>query len=199
MFERFTDRARKAMAIANQEAGRLGHDYIGSEHILLGVIRAGAVGANVLKNLGVDPRWVCEQVDQLGRIRSDPTFGKKESTPRAKAAIEHARQASEQLGHNYIGTEHLLLGLLADVDGIPAVILREFGVTPDKAAEETLRLLGDPRASKEPEPLQAPQPGDTLEETLWDRYALARAQVGSPPGECAEFADAMLKLRAERS
>ena len=114
MFERFTDRARKVMALANQEAQRFNHEYIGTEHILLGLVKEGSgVGANVLKNLDVDLRKVRLEVEKL--VHSGPdmvTMGKLPQTPRAKKVIEYAIEEARNLNHNYVGTEHLLLGLL---------------------------------------------------------------------------------------
>ena len=112
MFERFTDRARKVMALANQEAQRFNHEYIGTEHILLGLVKEGSgVGANVLKNLDVDLQKVRLEVEKL--VKSGPdmvTMGKLPQTPRAKKVIEYAIEEARNLNHNYVGTEHLLLG-----------------------------------------------------------------------------------------
>jgi len=122
MFERFTDRARKVMALANQEAQRFNHEYIGTEHILLGLVKEGSgVGANVLKNLDVDLRKVRLEVEKL--VKSGPdmvTMGKLPQTPRAKKVIEYAIEEARNLNHNYVGTEHLLLGLLREHDGVAA-------------------------------------------------------------------------------
>src|SRR6266852_2364180 len=116
MFERFTDRARKVMALANQEAQRFNHEYIGTEHILLGLVKEGSgVGANVLKNLDVDLRKVRLEVEKL--VKSGPEMmqmGKLPQTPRAKKVIEYAIEEARNLQHNYVGTEHLLLGLLRE-------------------------------------------------------------------------------------
>ncbi len=113
MYERFTDRARKVMALANQEAQRFNHEYIGTEHILLGLVKEGSgVGATVLKNLDIDLRKVRLEVEKL--VKSGPdmvTMGKLPQTPRAKKVIEYAIEEARNLGHNYVGTEHLLLGI----------------------------------------------------------------------------------------
>src|SRR5256886_1466465 len=112
VYERFTDRARKVMQLANQEAWRFSHEYIGTEHILLGLVKEGSgVGANVLKNLEVDLRKVRLEVEKL--VKSGPdmvTMGKLPQTPRAKKVIEYAIEEARNLNHNYVGTEHLLLG-----------------------------------------------------------------------------------------
>ncbi|MFN4241893.1 MAG: ATP-dependent Clp protease ATP-binding subunit [Tepidisphaerales bacterium] len=144
MFERFTDRARKVMALANQEAQRFNHEYIGTEHILLGLVKEGSgVGANVLKNLDVDLRRVRIEVEKL--VKSGPdmvTMGKLPQTPRAKKVIEYSIEEARNLNHNYVGTEHLLLGLLREHDGVAAQVLMNLGLKLDEVREEVLNLLG---------------------------------------------------------
>ncbi|MBM4108511.1 MAG: ATP-dependent Clp protease ATP-binding subunit [Phycisphaerae bacterium] len=144
MFERFTDRARKVMALANQEAQRLNHEYIGTEHILLGLVKEGSgVGANVLKNLDVDLRKVRLEVEKL--VKPGPemvTMGKLPQTPRAKKVIEYAIEEARNLNHNYVGTEHLLLGLLREHDGVAAQVLMNLGLKLEDVREEVLNLLG---------------------------------------------------------
>ena len=144
MFERFTDRARKVMALANQEAQRFNHEYIGTEHILLGLVKEGSgVGANVLKNLDVDLRKVRLEVEKL--VHSGPemvTMGKLPQTPRAKKVIEYAIEEARNLNHNYVGTEHLLLGLLREHDGVAAQVLMNLGLKLEEVREEVLNLLG---------------------------------------------------------
>ncbi len=144
MFERFTDRARKVMALANQEAQRFNHEYIGTEHILLGLVKEGSgVGANVLKNLHVDLRRVRMEVERL--VKAGPemvTMGKLPQTPRAKRVIEYAIEEARNLNHNYVGTEHLLLGLLREQDGVAAQVLMNLGLKLEEVREEVLNLLG---------------------------------------------------------
>ncbi|MHC5025820.1 MAG: ATP-dependent Clp protease ATP-binding subunit [Planctomycetota bacterium] len=157
MFERLTDRARKVMALANQEAQRFNHEYIGTEHILLGLVKEGSgVGANVLKNLGVDLRRVRLEVEKL--VKSGPemvTMGKLPQTPRAKKVIEYAIEEARSLNHNYVGTEHLLLGLLREHDGVAAQVLMNLGLKLEEVREEVLNLLGAGVESDEaPEPLE---------------------------------------------
>ena len=114
MYERFTDRARKVMQLANQEAQRFNHEYIGTEHVLLGLVKEGSgVAANVLKNLDVDLRKIRLEVEKIVQAGPDMvTMGKLPQTPRAKKVIEYAMEEARNLNHNYVGTEHLLLGLL---------------------------------------------------------------------------------------
>ncbi len=160
MFERFTDRARKVMALANQEAQRFNHEYIGTEHILLGLVKEGSgVGANVLKNLGVDLRKVRLEVEKL--VKSGPdmvTMGKLPQTPRAKKVIEYAIEEARNLNHNYVGTEHLLLGLLREHDGVAAQVLMNLGLRLDEVREEVLNLLGA-GSSPEAEAMDEPPSG----------------------------------------
>ncbi len=154
MFERFTDRARKVMALANQEAQRFNHEYIGTEHILLGLVKEGSgVGANVLKNLDVDLRKVRLEVEKL--VKSGPemvTMGKLPQTPRAKKVIEYAIEEARTLNHNYVGTEHLLLGLLREHDGVAAQVLMNLGLKLEEVREEVLNLLGAGQESEEAAP-----------------------------------------------
>src|SRR5687767_14520937 len=152
MFERFTDRARKVMALANQEAQRFNLEYIGTEHILLGLVKEGSgVGANVLKNLDVDLRKVRLEVEKL--VKSGPdmvTMGKLPQTPRAKKVIEYAIEEARNLNHNYVGTEHLLLGLLREHDGVAAQVLMNLGLKLEEVREEVLNLLGAGVENEEP-------------------------------------------------
>ena len=144
MFERFTDRARKVMALANQEAQRFNHEYIGTEHILLGLVKEGSgVGATVLKNLDVDIKKLRLEVEKL--VKSGPdmvTMGKLPQTPRAKKVIEYAIEEARSLNHNYVGTEHILLGLLRESEGIAAQVLMNLGLKLEDVRQEVLNLLG---------------------------------------------------------
>lgn len=132
------------MALANQEAQRFNHEYIGTEHILLGLVKEGSgVGANVLKNLDVDLRKVRLEVEKL--VKSGPdmvTMGKLPQTPRAKKVIEYAIEEARNLNHNYVGTEHLLLGLLREHDGVAAQVLMNLSLKLEEVREEVLSLLG---------------------------------------------------------
>ena len=144
MFERFTDRARKVMALANQEAQRFNHEYIGTEHVLLGLVKEGSgVGATVLKNLEVDIKKLRLEVEKL--VKSGPdmvTMGKLPQTPRAKKVIEYAIEEARALNHNYVGTEHILLGLLRESEGIAAQVLMNLGLKLEDVRQEVLNLLG---------------------------------------------------------
>jgi ATP-dependent Clp protease ATP-binding subunit ClpC len=144
MFERFTDRARKVMALANQEAQRFNHEYIGTEHILLGLVKEGSgVGANVLKNFDVDIKKLRLEIEK--QVKSGPdmvTMGKLPQTPRAKKVIEYAIEEARSLNHNYVGTEHILLGLLRESEGIAAQVLMNLGLKLEDVRQEVLNLLG---------------------------------------------------------
>src|SRR5213593_4037380 len=144
MYERFTDRARKVMQLANQEAQRFNHEYIGTEHILLGLVKEGSgVAANVLKNLDIDLRKIRLEVEKI--VQSGPdmvTMGKLPQTPRAKKVIEYSIEEARNLNHNYVGTEHLLLGLLREQEGVAAQVLMNLNLKLDEVREEVLNLLG---------------------------------------------------------
>ncbi|MFO0900791.1 MAG: ATP-dependent Clp protease ATP-binding subunit [Pirellulales bacterium] len=153
MYERFTDRARKVMQLANQEAQRFNHEYIGTEHVLLGLIKEGSgVAANVLKNLDIDLRKIRLEVEKL--VQSGPdmvTMGKLPQTPRAKKVIEYAMEEARNLNHNYVGTEHILLGLLREQEGVAAQVLMNLGLKLEDVREEVLTLLGHGLESSEGE------------------------------------------------
>src|SRR5262249_26388479 len=144
MYERFTDRARKVLQLAAQEAQRFNHEYIGTEHILLGLIREGdGVAANVLKNLGIHPLKIRREVERI--VQSGPdmvTMGKLPQTPRAKKVIEYSIDEARNLNHNYVGTEHLLLGLLREEEGLASQVLMNLGLKLEDVREEVLNLLG---------------------------------------------------------
>jgi ATP-dependent Clp protease ATP-binding subunit ClpC len=149
----FTDRVRKVLAMAREEAIRLQHDYVGTEHILLGLIREGeGVAAAVLSNLSVDLEQVQEKVEEsVRRGKATIALGELPYTSRAKKVLEFAMAEARELNHSYVGTEHLLLGLLREEKGIAAEVLGQLGVTLEDARRETLKLLGS-----EPSPASAP-------------------------------------------
>jgi ATP-dependent Clp protease ATP-binding subunit ClpC len=144
MFARFTDRARKVMQLANQEAQKLNHEYIGTEHILLGLVKEGSgVAANVLKNLDIDLRKIRLEVEKI--VQSGPdmvTMGKLPQTPRAKKVIEYSIEEARNFNHNYVGTEHLLVGLLREQEGVAGLVLMNLGLKLEDVREEVLSLLG---------------------------------------------------------
>ena len=125
MYVHFTDRARTALLLTNQEALRLNHDYIGTEHLLLGLIKEGSwVAANVLKDLNVNPRKIRDEVEKIIQAGPDMvTMGRLPQTPRVKKVLDYAIEEARNLNHNSIDTEHLLLGLLREKEGIAAKVL----------------------------------------------------------------------------
>ncbi|MEE8447205.1 MAG: Clp protease N-terminal domain-containing protein, partial [Gemmatimonadota bacterium] len=140
----FTDRVRKVLALAREEAIRLQHDYVGTEHILLGLIREGeGVAAAVLSNLAADLDELHRRVEEnVRRGKSASNIPELPYTSRAKKVLEYAMAEARDLHHSYVGTEHLLLGLLREEKGLAAKVLGELGITLEEARPETLKLLG---------------------------------------------------------
>ncbi len=140
----FTDRVRKVLAMAREEAIRLQHDYVGTEHILLGLIREGeGVAAAVLTNLNVDLDQIHEQVEEsVKKGKATIALGELPYTSRAKKVLEFAMAEARELSHSYVGTEHLLLGLLREEKGIAAQVLNSLGIGMEEARSETLKVLG---------------------------------------------------------
>ena len=135
MFERFTDRARRVVVLAQEEARMLEHGYIGTEHLLLGLIHEGeGVAAKTLESMGISLDAVRQQVEVIIGRGQHARSGHIPFTPEAKQALELSLRESNQLGHNYIGTEHLLLGLLREGEGVPAQVLVKMGPEPGAAA-----------------------------------------------------------------
>jgi ATP-dependent Clp protease ATP-binding subunit ClpC len=144
MFNRFTERARKVVILVKEEARRFNHDYIGTEHILLGLIREGeGVAATVLQKMGVSLENIRLEVEKL--VQPGPTtqiIGDIPFTPRAKKALELAAEEARSLGHNYIGTEHLLLGLIREGEGVASQVLLNLGMDLNTVRNEVMELLG---------------------------------------------------------
>ncbi len=160
MHDKFTERVRKVIYLAREEAARLQHDYIGTEHLLLGVIREGeGIAATVLNNLGLDLDRIRQEVENMVSASGGTmTIGEIPFTPRAKRVLELAVEEARSLGHNYVGTEHLLLGLIREGEGVAAKVLLELGVDRKRVREETLKLLGGtPSASSASEREERPE------------------------------------------
>jgi ATP-dependent Clp protease ATP-binding subunit ClpC len=176
MFEQFTDRARKVMALANREAQHFNHEYIGTEHILLGMLKEGyGVGANVLRNLKVDLARIVGEVEKLAAHRPfTPGVGKLPLAPPAKKVIEHAIQEARSLNHHYVATEHLLLGLLSVQDGVAAQVLTNLGLNLDNVRAEVLSLL---------EPAAAPEDSAALVQRAIGHLAAAAEQAAAEGNE----------------
>src|SRR5687767_13182364 len=142
MFERFTDRARRVVVLAQEEARMLNHNYIGTEHILLGLVHEGeGVAANALESLGISLESVRSGVEEIiGQGQTAPT-GHIPFTPRAKKVLELALREALQLGHNYIGTEHILLGLIREGEGVAAQVLQKLGADLNRVRQQVIQLL----------------------------------------------------------
>ncbi|HEY3470688.1 MAG TPA: Clp protease N-terminal domain-containing protein, partial [Amycolatopsis sp.] len=142
MFERFTDRARRVVVLAQEEARMLNHNYIGTEHILLGLIHEGeGVAAKALESLGIALEGVRQQVEEIiGQGQQAPS-GHIPFTPRAKKVLELSLREALQLGHNYIGTEHILLGLIREGEGVAAQVLVKLGADLNRVRQQVLQLL----------------------------------------------------------
>jgi ATP-dependent Clp protease ATP-binding subunit ClpC len=154
MYERFTDRAREAVKLAHLEARRFNHDYIGTEHELLGLVKVGGgTAAVVLKNANLNPVHIQREVENVitpgpslvkkrrGLFRRFVSSDKLPQTPRAKKVIEYAMEEARALNHNYIGTEHLLLGLLREKETVAAQVLTNLGLNLDDVRRDVVSLL----------------------------------------------------------
>jgi ATP-dependent Clp protease ATP-binding subunit ClpC len=142
MFERFTDRGRVVVILAQKEARMLNHNYIGTEHILLGLIHEGeGVAAKSLESLGISLESVRSQVEEIIGQGQEAPSGHIPFTPRAKKMLELSLREAAQLGHDYIGTEHILLGLIREGEGIAAQVLVELGAELTRVRQEVIQLL----------------------------------------------------------
>src|SRR5947208_482065 len=145
-FDRFNDRAKRVLALAQDEAIRFNHNYIGTEHLLLGLVREGeGVAARVLSNLGIELTKVRSAVEFIIGRGERQVMGDIGLTPRAKKVIELAVDEARRLGHHYIGTEHLLLGLVREGEGIAASVLQRLGVNLEKVHTQTVQVLSQSR------------------------------------------------------
>jgi len=142
MFEKFTDKARRVVVLAQEEAKSLNHNYIGTEHILLGLIHEGeGVAAKALEALGISQEAVRDQVKEIIGQGQQPPTGHIPFTPRAKKVLELSLREALQLGHSYIGTEHLLLGLIKEGEGVAAQVLTKLGADTNKVRAQVQQML----------------------------------------------------------
>jgi ATP-dependent Clp protease ATP-binding subunit ClpC len=149
LFERFTDRARRVLVLAQEEARDLNHAFIGTEHILLGLIREGeGVAAKALDALGVTFDVVREKVEEAIGANANPSPGSPPFTPRAKKVLELSLREALQLGHSYIGTEHMLLGLVREGDGVAAQVLNDLGADMARVRTQVIQMMSG-QAGKE--------------------------------------------------
>jgi ATP-dependent Clp protease ATP-binding subunit ClpA len=150
MFERFTDRARRVVVLAQEEARTLNHNYIGTEHILLGLLREDeGVAAQALKALGISLETVRQQVEEIIGQGEQAPSGHIPFTPRAKKVLELSLREALQLGHNYIGTEHILLGLIREGHGVAAQVLVRLGAGLDRVRLQVVELVSAQESESE--------------------------------------------------
>jgi ATP-dependent Clp protease ATP-binding subunit ClpC len=164
MFERFTDRARRVVVLAQEEARLLDHNWIGTEHILLGLLREGeGVAARALESLGISLDAVRQQVEEIIGRGQHPQAGHIPFTPRAKKVLELSLREALQLGHTYIGTEHILLGLIREGDGVAAQVLVRMGADLDRTR---LQIIEQLRGRREEGVIRVGPGADTLADRL---------------------------------
>jgi ATP-dependent Clp protease ATP-binding subunit ClpC len=179
-FDKFTERARRVLTLAQEEAQRFNHNYIGTEHLLLGLVREGeGVAAKVLANLGVELNKVRSAVEFIIGRGDRPVTGEIGLTPRAKKVIELAVDEARRLGHHYIGTEHLLLGLVREGEGIAAGVLESLGVSLEKVRAEVTRILAQSMPQGTPSGRGATRT-PTVDQLGMDLTAAARASKLDP-------------------
>ncbi len=209
MSNRFTERAQRVILIAQEEAKRLNHDYVGTEHLLLGLIALGeGVAAQVLANLGVDLRRVRSEIEKIvGTGDNVMLLGEIPFTPRAKKVLELAVEEAQNMGHNYVGTEHLLLGLIREEEGVAARVLENLGVRLDVVREEVISLLGE----GQPHQAQQTQSGGgsssskpksktpTLDEFGRDLTVLAKEKKSDPVIGRADEITRLIQILARRT
>jgi len=204
MFERFTDRARRVVVLAQDEARMLNHNYIGTEHILLGLIHEKrGVAAKALESLGISLDAVRQQVEEIiGRGQQAPS-GHIPFTPRAKKVLELSLRESLQLGHNYIGTEHILLGLIREGDGVAAQVLVKLGADLNRVREQVIQLL---HAHPAEEPGSAPSAARELRllpavrarlAAVEERLTAIEQRVGTGP-DLSDLDEQIAQVRGEK-
>ena len=171
MFERFTDRARRVVVLAQEEARMLNHNYIGTEHILLGLIHEGeGVAAKALESLGISLEAVREQVEEIiGQGQQAPS-GHIPFTPRAKKVLELSLREALQLGHNYIGTEHILLGLIREGEGVAAQVLVKLGADLNRVRQQVIQLLSGYQGKEPATSGAGPQEGNPSSSLVLDQF-----------------------------
>ena len=177
-FDRFTKRARHVLTLAQEEARSFQHNYIGTEHLLLGLVREGeGIAAQVLRNLGVEVNQVRSAVEAIIGRGDRIVLGEVGFTPRAKKVIELAVDEARRLNHRFIGTEHLLLGLIREGEGIGAGVLESLGVRLDQARTEVLRVLR--QNQQEEAPAAPPVPAEATELLAEEEQGLDCANCGA--------------------
>jgi ATP-dependent Clp protease ATP-binding subunit ClpA len=203
MFERFTPRARRVVVLAQEEARTLDHNYIGTEHILLGLIHEGqGVAAKALESLGISLDAVRQQVEEIiGRGQQAPT-GHIPFTPRAKKVLELSLREAQQLGHEYIGTEHILLGLIREGDGVAAQALVQLGANLNRVRVQVIQLLhghqGEEPVSAASAERERRLPGVQAGlEAVGQRLTALEQRVGTGP-EASDLDEQIAQVRREK-
>jgi ATP-dependent Clp protease ATP-binding subunit ClpC len=207
MFERFTDRARRVVVLAQEEARMLNHDYIGTEHLLLALIReSGGVAAQALESLGITDEAARQQVEEIiGRGQHDPPRGHIPFTPRAKKTLQLSLREAIALGHAYIGTEHILLGLLREDDAAAIRVLNGLGVDPNRVRQQVIQLVSARRVHEEPGPGRATGRGKRkllselrgrLDSLDW-RLSVLEQRVGTSP-DLAQLDQEITQVRRDK-
>src|SRR5437764_4514665 len=203
MSNRFTERAQRVILIAQEEAKRLNHDYVGTEHILLGLIALGeGVAAQVLANLGVDLRRVRAEIEKIvGTGDNVMLLGEIPFTPRAKKVLELAVEEAQNMGHNYVGTEHLLLGLIREEEGVAARVLENLGIRLDVVKEEVISLLGEgqPQAPAHSHSSRPKSKTPTLDEFGRDLTQLSKENKLDPVIGRADEIERLIQILARRT
>lgn len=185
MFGRFTERAQKVMLLAQEEAKRLGHNYVGTEHLLLGLVQEGeGIAARALSSLGIEASILRQAVEQMLGKSSKNYAGEIGYTPRAKKVVELSYEEARRFGHNYVGTEHILLGLIREGEGVAARVLHDLGADLDKVRTRVMELLGGFTAAGSTPAMHNPQPGNgntpTVNEFGRDLNVLAKENKIDP-------------------
>src|SRR3984885_15190594 len=191
MFERFTDRSRRVVVLAQEEARMLNHDYVGTEHVLLGLIREdGGVAARALELLGINEAAGRQQVGEIGgRGQAGPARGHLPFTPRGKKVLQLSLREAIALGHGYVGTEHILLGLIREDEGVATRALNGLGVDPNRIRQQVIRLVsarqvheqpGTGRAGGRGKRKQLSELRDQLDSVSW-RLSVLEQRVGTAP------------------
>jgi ATP-dependent Clp protease ATP-binding subunit ClpA len=202
MFERFTDRARRVVVLAQEEARMLNHNYVGTEHILLGLIHEGdGVAAKALESLGISLEAVRAQVEEIiGQGQQIPS-GHIPFTPRAKKVMELSLREALQLGHDYIGTEHILLGLIREGDGVAAQVLIRLGADLNRVRQQVITVLyqsKEPRLARRPAEEGAPLPEVQARlDAVEDWLAAVDQRVGTGP-DTSDLDEQIDRVRRER-
>jgi ATP-dependent Clp protease ATP-binding subunit ClpC len=204
MFERFTDRARRVLVLAQEEARMLNHNYIGTEHILLGLIHEGeGVAAKALESLGISLEAVRQQVEEIVGQGQQAPSGHIPFTPRAKKVLELTSREASQLGHHYIGTEHILLGLIREGEGVAAQVLVKLGAGLNRVRQQVIKLLHGYQEGEPESPRARPWERRPLSDVvarvnaIESRLAAIEQRVGSGSGT-GELDEQVAQVRRDK-